>query len=218
MRMIFLMMLVEWKKIAKEPVAALSPVMFFVMLMASYPLMLPAGSEVVSSLAPLMLWVVFLCAAFLSAARIFSEDYTQGVLALWHSKQKITCLVWAKYFSHLLLLVLPVAFLLPILLPFLGFSEPKIFFWILVLTGGALSVSAWMIIAAALLLASERAGQWLVIVVLPWILPAMMFASNALSSNQSTTEAVLLLFGLALIAVPLMGLVVPVMLRIIIEE
>ncbi len=218
MRTMFLMIFVEWRKIAKEPVSALSPLLFFVMLMFSYPLMLPAGSDNVAALAPLMLWVVLLCAAFLSSARIFSEDHGQGVLALWHSKQKLTYLVWAKYFTHFLTLVLPIVFLLPILLPFLDIENPELYFWFLVLLFGALSISAWMIIAAALLLASERAGQWLVIVVLPWTLPAMMFGASALSSNQSAAEALLILLGLAFISVPLMGLVVPVMLRIIIEE
>lgn len=91
--------------------------MFFFLIVSSlFPLGLNPEAEMLSKIAPGVLWVAALLAGMLSLSRLFASDFVDGTLEqILLSSQPLTWLVLAKVFAHWLVCGLPVVLLAPII-------------------------------------------------------------------------------------------------------
>src|SRR5690606_5547623 len=94
----------------------LTPVIFFAIIVALFPLGVGPEPGVLATLAPGVLWVAALLATLLSLPRLFANDYADGTLEqLLLAPQPLAVLVLAKVVAHWLLSGLPLVVLSPLL-------------------------------------------------------------------------------------------------------
>lgn len=161
----------------------LNPLIFFVLVCSLFPLGLGPEAEVLSALAPGILWTVALLASMLSAEAVFRSDYDDGSLEqILVSPLSLYWLSLAKCLAYWLLTGLPLALLSPVLaammqLPALGI--PALMASLLL---GSLVLCCIGAIGAALTVGLRRGSMLLALLVLPLYVPVLIFGSAAVQS------------------------------------
>jgi heme exporter protein B len=184
----------------------LAAVLFFVLVGALFPLALGPAPEVMTRLAPGIIWVGALLAALLPLDRLFGADLEDGSL-----DQLLLCglpsvaLAGVKAAAHwlttglpLLLAGVPLAVMLrmrPEVLPVLLLALPL----------GTLALSLLGTMGAAIVLGARRGGVLLPLLVLPLAAPVLIFgaaACDAAGAGLSPRPHLLLLGACVCAAVP----------------
>ncbi len=175
-----------------------NPLVFFLAVTALFPLALSPSQELLSRLAPGVVWVAALLAALLSQDAMFRSDYDDGTLEqLVLTPQPLTVLVVGRLVSHWLVTGLPLVLLSP--LAALGLSLPVDG---LVTMMAALTLATPVLtilggIGAALTVGLNRGGLLLSILVLPLIVPVLIFGARATDLAAHGEDAVGVLYLLA---------------------
>jgi heme exporter protein B len=141
--------------------------------------------NLLSRIAPGILWGTLLLSALLSVDRIFHNDHEDGtleVMALGPLPLELVAI--AKALAHWLSTAIPLVAMAPLLGLFLNL--PAKGFWVLVVSmlAGTPAVSFLGAVGAALTLGLGRGGQLLALLILPLYVPVLIF-------GISTMEAVL---------------------------
>lgn len=196
--------------------------MFFFLIVSSlFPLGLNPEAEMLSKIAPGVLWVAALLAGMLSLSRLFTSDFVDGTLEqILLSSQPLTWLVLAKVFAHWLVCGLPVVLLAPIIgLQYaLPFEALQILMLSLFLGTPALSLIG--AIGAALTLGVRGSGLLVALLVLPLYIPVLIFGAGAVAASQHGISAqahLSLLAACSLLALVLAPLATAAALRISME-
>ena len=75
--------------------------LFFLMIVVFFPLTMTPDVALLRTIAPGLVWIAMLLALFLSAERLFQQDYDDGVIEQWLvSGYPISLLVSAKIFCQ----------------------------------------------------------------------------------------------------------------------
>jgi heme exporter protein B len=163
-----------------------NPLLFFVIVVSLFPLGITPQADLLTAMAPGLIWVAALLSSMLSLDSIFRSDYEDGSLEqLLLSPQPLAVLVLAKIIAHWLVTGVPLLLLAPLLTPVLSLV-------------GAIGV--------ALTVGLRRGGVLLSLLVLPLYIPVLIFAANAVASAGAGLEvsgqlyflAALLLLALSL--------------------
>lgn len=195
-----------------------NPVIFFVAVTMLFPLSLSADPALLSRIAPGVVWVAALFAILLGQESLFRPDYDDGTLEqLAVAPQPLAVLVAGKLLSHWIVTALPLVVLSPLL--GLGLSLPGQGIGVLVaaLALGTPTVLIVSAIGAALTVGLNRGGLLLSILVLPLVVPVLIFGARAtaLAALGEPTAGVLYLLGALLaLAVTLGPLAIAAALRI----
>ena len=180
---------------------------FYLMVVAMLPLGLGPDLNLLSRIAPGVLWVALLLAALLSLGRLFETDFEDGSLeVLAMGPLPLEAVAAAKSLAHWLTTGVPLTLLAPVLglllnLPLEGYG-------VLVATMlvGTPAVSFIGAIGAALTLRTRRGGVLLSLLMLPLFVPTLTFGISAVSAALLGTDAFVPSF-LILIAVSLASIV-----------
>ena len=180
---------------------------FYLIVVSMLPLSLGPDLNLLSRIAPGVLWVALLLAALLSLGRLFEADYEDGSLEIMATGQlPLEAVATAKSLAHWLTTGVPLTVLAPVLglllnLPLEGYA-------VLVATmlAGTPAISAIGAIGAALTLRARRGGLLLALLMLPLFVPTLVFGISAVDSALMGTGGFLLSF-LMLTAVSLASIV-----------
>ena len=187
-----------------------SPVVFFVMVTTLFPLALSPEREVLRTLGPAVLWIAALLATLLSLNALFRSDVDDGSMEqLVIGPHPLALVMLGKTIAHWLLSGLPLVLLAPLMsvtyhLPIEGAAALS-----LTLLLGTPTLSLLGSIGAALTAGVRQSGGLLAILVLPLMLPVLMFGARAteLAIAGEDISGPLYLLGaflaLAVTAVPL---------------
>ncbi|MGI9342709.1 MAG: heme exporter protein CcmB [Gammaproteobacteria bacterium] len=187
-----------------------SPIVFFVMVTTLFPLALSPEREVLRTLGPAVLWIAALLATLLSLNALFRSDVDDGSMEqLAIGPHPLALVMLGKTIAHWLLSGLPLVLLAPLLsvtyhLPIDGAAALS-----LTLLLGTPTLSLLGSIGAALTAGVRQSGGLLAILVLPLMLPVLMFGARAteLAIAGEDISGPLYLLGaflaLAVTAVPL---------------
>jgi heme exporter protein B len=164
--------------------SALLALAFFAAMAAIVPLSIGADLKLLGRIAGGVLWIAAVLAALLSIDRMFQLDFDDGsldVLAL--GPLSLETMSAAKIVAHWLTTGLPLTLLSPLLA--LLFNLPGSGYAALVgsLALGTPSVSAIGAIGAALTLAVRRGGLILPLLVMPLLVPAVIFGAGAVLAS-----------------------------------
>ena len=192
----------ELRIASRRPADTLAVLVFFIMGTILFPLGLGPDPNVLSHIAPAILWIMALLAAMLSFDRLFHDDYLDGTLELLIIKpQPIWLTVIAKIFVHWL----TTGFMLMIVSPIIGITlnlQPSAYVMLIItLALGTGIISLMGALVAALVLGARRVGVLLSLLVIPLIIPALIFGVSAVNSVVLGTpdqSHMLLLSGLFL--------------------
>jgi len=175
-----------------------NPLMFFVLVVTLFPLGTGADSKLLQTMAPGIIWVAALLAAMLSLDAIFRSDFEDGSLELLVlNPHPTSILVLAKVLTHWLVTGLPLIIVAPLLAVFLGLDSSLIGLLVLTLLLGTPVLSLIGAVAIALTVGLKRGGILLSLLVLPFYVPVLIFATNAIEMAASGLPVVAQLWILA---------------------
>lgn len=177
-----------------------NPLLFFVLVITLFPLAIGAEPELLSRIAPGIIWVAALLAAMLSLDGIFRSDFEDGSLEqLLLSAHPMPVLVLAKVCAHWLVTGLPLLVIAPVLAEMLGMVEAAQTTLMLTILIATPVLSLIGSIGVALTIGLRKGGIILSLLVLPLYVPVLIFAASAIEGaamglNVSAQISMLLAF------------------------
>ncbi|MBT5050146.1 MAG: heme exporter protein CcmB [Rhodospirillaceae bacterium] len=158
-------------------------VLFFVLAAILFPFGVGPEPNILTRMAPGVVWVTALLAAMLSFEKLFTPDYEDGSLeqlALGPSPLEMVAL--GKAIAHWLTTGLP----LLIAAPFIGllYGLPEDGYGVLLVTMalGTPTISLIGTVGAALTLGARRGGVLLSLLVLPLVIPVLIFGTASIDA------------------------------------
>ena len=156
---------------------------FYLVVVAITPLGLGPDLNLLSRIAPGVLWVALLLASLLSADRIFHNDYEDGTLDVLAMGPLPPPLVAAlKSLAHWVMTGVPLALLAPLLGLLLNLPIEAFPLLMLAMLAGTPAVSFVAAIGASMTLGLRRGGVLLALLVLPLYVPVLIFGVAAVSA------------------------------------
>lgn len=183
---------------ARRPGEWLQPLGFFVLVTVLFPLALDPGPDILRVVAPAALWVSLLLASLLALEFLFREDALDGTLEQYAlSGQSFTALLLAKTATHWLLTGLPMVLAGPLAALSLGAPATAVPGVMAALLLGSLTLSLIGAIGAGLVLGTRRGGALLSLLVLPLVMPVLVFGARATAWAIAGDDMAGALYGLA---------------------
>lgn len=156
---------------------------FYLIVVAALPLGLGPDLNLLSRIAPGVLWVALLLSALLTADSMFQDDYEDGtleVVALGPLPLEIVAL--GKAIAHWLTVGVPLLLLAPLLALLLNMEARSYGPLLLTLLAGTPAVSFLASIGAALTLGLRKGGVLLPLLILPFYVPILIFGMSAIDA------------------------------------
>jgi len=183
--------------------------MFFVMVTVLFPLALSPQREVLQGLGPAVLWIAALLAGLMSLNGLFRADIEDGSMEqLAIGPISLPLVLLGKTVAHWLLNGLPLVLLAPVLAVTYYLPGSGVRALCLTLLIGTPTLSLLGSIGAALTAGIRQSGGLLALLVLPLMLPVLMFGARGtdLAASGEVISGPLYLLGafllLALSLVP----------------
>jgi heme exporter protein B len=183
MRCVFLR---DLRGVLRRRTDAVAALVFFAIVVSLFPLGVGADPALLRTMAPGVVWVAALLASMLSLARLFADDHQDGTLEqLLLSSTPLPLLVLAKMAAHWLTSGLLLALASPLLaLQFdLSGSATVVLATSLLLGTPLLSLIGG--IGAALVVGVRGAGVLLSLLVLPLVVPVLVFGAGAVGASEA---------------------------------
>jgi len=163
---------------------------FYLLVVAMLPLGLGPDLNLLSRIAPGILWIALLLAALLSLGRIFETDFEDGSLELMAlGDLPLEVVAAVKSLAHWLTTGIPLALLAPLLGILLNLDIDAYGVLVLTMLAGTPAISFLGSIGAALTLRARRGGLLLALLVLPLYVPTLIYGITAISSALTAPDA-----------------------------
>ncbi len=181
---------------------------FYLIVVTLMPLGLGPDLNLLTRIAPGVLWVALLLAALLSLPRIFEADHDDGsldILAL--GSLHLELVAASKALAHWISTGIPLALMAPILGILMNLEARAYPLVIATMLVGTPAISFLGAIGAALTLKTRRGGLLLALLVLPFYIPTLIFGITAISaallSPKGFGASFLILGAISLVAMVL---------------
>ena len=193
----------------RRRIEALLPLGFFVVAAALFPIGVGPEPQTLRQIAPGVVWVCALLAAMLSVTQMFASDHQDGSLEqMLLASQPLVALVSGKVLAHWLSTGLPLVLATPLIGLLLGLPAASIAMLALSLLLGTPILSLLGAVGAALTLGLRSGAALVFLLVLPLLVPALIFGTGAVVAVESgaagQAQAHLSLLG-ALLILSLLG-------------
>ena len=177
-------------------------IIFFVIAAALFPFGMGAEPNLLARIAPGILWVTALLSAMLSFDRLFQNDYEDGTLDLLViAPQPLWMTALAKIAAHWITTGVPLLVAAPLIGVMLNLGPDGYGVLMVAMALGTAIISLIGALGAALTLGSRRSGVLLSLLVLPLVIPVLIFGAGAVEASISgfpAAQQLLLLGGLLL--------------------
>ena len=170
---------------------------FFLIVISMMPLGLGPDLNLLSRIAPGVLWIGLLLAALLSLGRLFDADQDEGVLEILATGPlPLELVAAAKALAHWISTCIPLIILTPLLGLLLNLDLNAYPVLIGTLLVGTPAISFLGSIGAALTLKTRRGGLLIALLVLPLFIPTLIFGISAVSAVISPPGSLTASFSL----------------------
>lgn len=157
-----------------------NPLMFYLMAIALFPFGIGTTAEVLSELAPGVLWVLALLSTLLSLDTLFRRDFDDGSLEqLVLHAEPLFLTVLAKVLAHWMVTGLPLTLLAPLVSLVLYLPAEALPTLMLSLLLGTPILSLLGAIGAGLTVGLRGGGLLLALLILPLYIPVLIFGAGA---------------------------------------
>lgn len=161
----------------------LNPIIFLLVVITLFPLAVGPGADNLSRLAPGIIWVSALLSALLGLERMFRDDFRDGALEHMLLLPCATELaVLGKIFVHWLVTAVPLIVISPLLALLLNLPMQALPVLVFTLLLGTPVLSAVGAIGVALTVSLNRGGALLSLLLLPLLIPLLIFATAAIEA------------------------------------
>ncbi len=159
---------------------------FFIVVTTLFPLAIGPELKTLRLIAAGIVWVAALLSSMLALERLFAQDYLDGTLEqLALSGYPLALLVLAKIVAHWLTTALPLVVLAPVVGIQYGLESHLLGVLALSLLLGSPALSAIGAIGAALTLGLRGGGALVSLLVLPLVIPVLIFGAGAVEAELS---------------------------------
>lgn len=198
-----------------------SSLSFFVIVTALFPLALSPKKEVLQGIGPGVLWIAALLSTLLSLNAMFRADLEDGSMEeLVIGPHSLPAAMLGKTIAHWLVSGVPLIVLAPMLAVTYHLPESQVLALTVTLLLGTPTLSLLGSIGAALTAGIRQTGGLLALLVMPLMLPVLMFGSRATDlagSGESIAGPLYLLAAFLLLALSLVPLASAAAIRISID-
>ncbi len=192
----------EWRLTVRRFGEALNPLVFFAATVALFPLGLSPEPERMAGYAAGVLWVATLLAVLFAQARQFRAEAYNGVLEqLALSPHPLWLLVAAKLLVQWLVLIAPLLVLAPAAAYALNFPGQGVSTLMVALALATPTMLVLGSVGAALTVHAHQGGALLTVLVLPMLVPVLIFGARATDRAASGAAGDGALLWLAMLAV-----------------
>lgn len=170
---------------------ALTGLLFFLAVVAIIPFGIGPDLKLLATIGPAILWIGALLASLLGLDRLFQIDREDGSLDLMIAGQDIFSLcaiVFTKVVSHWLISVVPLIIAAPFLGLMLNMNLLNIGAVVLTLTVGTPAITFLGAIGASITVSLPRGGLLVSVLILPFVIPVLIFGVAATSGAAAQTE------------------------------
>ena len=165
---------------------SLSSLFFFIVVASLFPLGIGPEPTLLTIIAPGMVWIAALLAAMLSLGRLFADDFQDGTLdQLVLAAIPLPLAVLSKTTAHWISSGLILTIASPILAIQFNLDSQSTLILMLSLLIGTPLLSLIGSIGAALTLATRGGGMLLSLLVLPLVIPVLIFGAGAVDAHQA---------------------------------
>jgi len=194
----------ELKLACRQASDSAAAVLFFLLAALLFPFGVGPETAVLARIAAGVIWVMALLAAMLSLERLFQTDYEDGSLELLAvAPVPLEGVVLAKGLAHWLTTGLPLLVASPVLALLLHLPVSAIGAMMLAMALGTPVLSFLGAIGAALVLGARRGGVLLALLLLPLLVPVLIFgvaAVDAAIQGQDPLPRLAVLGGFLILA------------------
>lgn len=156
---------------------------FYMIVVTLLPLGLGTDLNLLSRIAPGVLWIALLLSALLSLPRIFGSDYEDGSLdILATGALPLELVAAAKALAHWISTSVPLTLLAPVLGILLNLEIGTYPLLVATMLVGTPAVSFIGAVGAALTLRAHRGGLLIALLVLPLYVPTLVFGMAVISA------------------------------------
>lgn len=180
-----------------------NPLWFFLIVITLFPLGIGPEPQMLSRIAPGVVWVAALLASLLAMERLFRDDWQDGSLEqLMLLPLPLPAMVVAKVAAHWVVTGLPLIVLSPLAALLLGLDMRSAITLALTLLLGTPTLSFLGATGVGLTVGLRRGGVLLSLLVLPLTVPLLIFATAAVeaASMQMAVNGYLAILGAFLAA------------------
>lgn len=204
--------------------SSLTGLLFFIAVIIITPITLGPDPKMLAQIGPGILWLGALLAGLLNLNKLFQTDYDDGNLdqfILSGQRQSFTLIVLTKCLAHWVGTMLPLILATPILALMLHLNTTITFTTILTLLCGTPAIIFIGAIGAALVTSLLHNTLLIFIIILPWIIPIMIFGVSAATApvnpNVSFLTSLALLIAFSLLLSLFASLVTAITLKLLSE-
>lgn len=160
-----------------------NPLLFFILVVTLFPLGIGPEPQVLTRVAPGIIWVAALLASMLSLERLFKADFNDGSLEqMLLSPQPLALMVLAKVLAHWILTGVPLILIAPLLAVLLHLDDNSYGALMSTLALGTPILSLLGAIGVALTVGLRKGGVLLSLLILPLYIPVLIFATSAIDA------------------------------------
>jgi len=161
----------------------LQPLVFLLVVTTLFPLGVGPSPQLLTNIAPGVIWIAALLASVLSLDSLFRSDFEDGTLEqMVLSGQSLALIALARIVAHWLVAGLPIVLLSPLLSLWMNLPEEGVSILIKSLIIGTPVLSLIGAIGGALTVSLKRGGQLLSLLVFPLYVPLLILATSAVSA------------------------------------
>jgi heme exporter protein B len=165
---------------------ALNPLLFAIIVVALFPFALGPEAAVLTRIAAGTIFVAVLLAMLLSLDALFRSDLEDGALEqLVLSPHPLALLLGCKILVHWMTTALPLIVIAPLLAQLLSLPAPVLAVLLAALALATPLLSLIGAVCVALTVGMRRSGMLLTLLVLPLIVPALIFGAGACNAAQN---------------------------------
>lgn len=172
----------EFKLAFRAGTGALTGLLFFLAVVTIIPFGIGPDMKLLARIGPAILWIGALLASLLGLDRLFQIDREDGSLDLMIAGQDLVSLsviVFAKVLAHWLMTVLPLIMAAPILGLILDMQPLSIGVATLTLLVGTPAITFIGAVGAAITVSLPRGGLLVSVLILPLVIPVLIFGVSA---------------------------------------
>ena len=200
----------------------ISIISFMILIVTLFVLGIGPFEEKLKLVSNAIFWIGLILAIIPSLEKTLQKDYDDGWLdQTITSPLPLEFILLSKSIAYWLIIIVPLLISLPILVILLNISLKLIPWLFISIIIGGLSISLIGIIGSALTLGAKRGNILLPILIIPFIIPILIFGigiSETITINESPMGNLFLLIGFTLIYLVLSPFISALLIRIAVSR
>lgn len=170
-----------------NPADWLYPLVFFVMIIALFPIAISTQQTILQKIAAPAVWIAALFAILLGTTYLFRQDVENGNLEqIMVSRVSLTLWVMLKLLIHWLSLIIALVLASTLVVPLYGLDTQAMWLMCVSLLVGTPLLVLFSALAAALTTSLSSANALVPLIALPLQLPIVIFATGLLPMQQES--------------------------------